>query len=144
MLQNLKRRPGKEVDQLFQETHEEVFERTNCLDCAHCCISTGPRFTDKDINRISKHLRLKPGAFIERYLRIDEDQDYVLQQLPCPFLESNNECQVYDVRPKACREYPHTDRSKQSQLFPLVMKNRVICPAVFDILETIEQKVNRR
>lgn len=142
LLQDLKRKPQKKVDQLFQESHEAVFKRTNCLDCANCCKGTGPRFTDRDISRISKYLRLKPRAFVEHYLRIDEDDDYVLQSVPCPFLEDNNECQIYEHRPKACREYPHTDRDKQSQLFPLAMKNREICPAVFEILETIEQKVS--
>ncbi|MGD1848224.1 MAG: YkgJ family cysteine cluster protein [Salibacteraceae bacterium] len=143
LVQNLKRRPQKVVDALFQECHEEVFEKTDCLKCANCCITTGPRFSDNDISRIAKYLRMKPGAFVERYLRIDEDEDYVLQQVPCTFLEEDNRCSIYDVRPKACREYPHTDRAKQQQLFPLLTYNRVICPAVFEILEQIEQRVSR-
>jgi Fe-S-cluster containining protein len=69
---------------------------------ANCCKTTGPLFTSADIERISKHLRQKPQQFIEQYLRvIDEDQD--LQSVPCSFLNSDNSCFIYDVRPKACR-----------------------------------------
>ncbi len=94
----------------MRELHEEEFSRTNCLECANCCKTTGPLFTQKDISRISRHFKMKPGGFIEEYLRLDEENDYVLQQVPCPFLGSDNYCSIYDQRPKACREYPHTDR----------------------------------
>lgn len=30
--------------------------------------------------------------------------------MPCPLLGRDNYCAVYADRPKACREYPHTDR----------------------------------
>ena len=100
--------------------HEEVFECTDCLKCANCCTTTGPLFTDKDISRIAKHLRIKPFAFTQQYLRIDDDRDYVLKSVPCTFLEEDNYCSIYEVRPKACREYPHTDRKKQNQLLNLI------------------------
>nr|MDK7631844.1 YkgJ family cysteine cluster protein [Globicatella sanguinis] len=82
----------------------------------NCCKTTGPLFTQKDIERLAKVFRMKPSLFIEKYLRIDEDNDYVLQQLPCPFLDSENYCLVYEDRPKACKEYPHTDRKKFHQI----------------------------
>ena len=74
----------------MHQLHEEVFACTDCLKCANCCSTTGPLFTDKDIGRIAKHLRIKPSEFTEKYLRIDEDKDYVLQQVPCAFLEEDN------------------------------------------------------
>jgi len=94
----------------MHQLHDEVFGCTDCLECANCCSTTGPSFTDKDIGRIAKHLRIKPSKFTEKYLRIDEDKDYVLQQVPCAFLGEDNRCKIYDVRPKACREFPQTDR----------------------------------
>jgi Fe-S-cluster containining protein len=54
---------------------------------------------------VSKYLKQKPQQFIEQYLRIDEDQDYVLQSVPCNFLDNENACMIYEVRPKACREF---------------------------------------
>ena len=80
----LKKKPPKNLDAVMQELHEEEFQQTNCLECANCCKTTGPLFTQRDIERLSKHFRMKPGEFIDSYLRIDEDKDYVLQNLPCP------------------------------------------------------------
>ena len=106
----LKKKPPKNLDYLMQEMHEEEFKRTDCLACANCCKTTGPLFTNADVERISKHFKQKPQQFIDQYLRIDEENDYVLQQVPCTFLGADNYCSIYDVRPKACREFPHTDR----------------------------------
>ena len=141
LFQQLKKKNHREVDHLFHEAHEDVFACTDCLACANCCKTTGPLFTNKDIERISKHLRLAPQQFIEKYLRIDEDKDYVLQKVPCSFLDEKNYCGIYDVRPKACREYPHTDRVNQHQLFNLTAKNVSICPAVEGILEKIKKAI---
>jgi Fe-S-cluster containining protein len=102
----LKKKAPKNLDYIMQEIHEKEFKRTDCLTCANCCKTTGPLFTLADIERIAKHMRMKPQQFIDKYLRIDEDNDYVLQSVPCTFLDSENYCLIYDVRPKACREFP--------------------------------------
>ncbi len=140
-LAKLRRRPPRDLDQLMQELHNEAFERINCLDCANCCKTTGPLFTQQDIGRIANQMRLKPGDFVQRYLRLDEDGDYVLQQVPCPFLEADNTCSIYDIRPKACREYPHTDRKKFHQITALTLKNTAICPAAFQIVEEMKGRL---
>ncbi|MBO2544311.1 YkgJ family cysteine cluster protein [Salegentibacter sp. BDJ18] len=137
----LRKKPPKDLDRQMQEMHEEEFSRTNCLDCANCCKTTGPLFTNKDIERISKHLKLKPQQFIEQYLRIDEDNDYVLQQVPCTFLAADNYCLIYDVRPKACREFPHTDRKDFHKISNLTIKNTAICPAAYNIVEEMKKRI---
>ena len=137
----LKKKPPKNLDYVMQELHEVEFQSTDCLTCANCCKTTGPLFTNADVERISKHLKLKPQQFIERYLRLDEDNDYVLQQVPCTFLGSDNYCSIYDVRPKACREFPHTDRKKFHQISQLTLKNVAICPAAFNIVEAMKKKL---
>ncbi|MEC7646505.1 MAG: YkgJ family cysteine cluster protein [Bacteroidota bacterium] len=135
----LKKVNTKALDSLILPIHEEVFECTNCLECANCCKTTGPLFTDKDISKIAKHLNLKPSDFTEKYLRIDEDRDYVLKSVPCAFLGEDNSCSIYAFRPKACREFPHTDRRKQFQLLDLTKKNVEVCPAVFNIIEKLKR-----
>lgn len=135
----LKKRPPKNMDYVMQELHEAEFKRTNCLECANCCKTTGPLFTNADVERISKHFRLKPQNFIDQYLRIDEDNDYVLQEVPCAFLGADNYCSIYEVRPKACREFPHTDRKKFHQISNLTLKNVAICPAAFNIVEDMKR-----
>lgn len=139
--QKLKKKPPKNLDYLMQELHEEEFNKTDCLKCANCCKTTGPLFTTMDIERIARHFRLKPSVFIETYLRVDEDKDYVLQQVPCAFLGSDNHCSIYRVRPKACREFPHTDRKKFQQISNLTLKNVAICPAAYNIVELMKQRI---
>lgn len=135
LLKQLKRKSSSEVDNLFQELHDEVFEEINCLDCANCCSTISPIITDRDIDKMAKALRMKPSEVVEKYLRIDEDNDYVYRSEPCPFLGSDKYCSIYEDRPKACREYPHTDRRKIQQLFNLTLKNAKVCPAVYLVLE---------
>jgi hypothetical protein len=137
----LRKRPPKDLDYTMQELHTEEFRKTDCLECANCCKTTGPLFTRADIERISKHLRLKPRAFIEGYLRVDEDNDHVLKQVPCAFLGVDNYCSIYEVRPKACREYPHTNRKKFHQLGTLTVKNTTICPAAYNIVEEMKRRI---
>ena len=137
----LKKKAPKNLDYGMQELHDAEFKKTDCLTCANCCKTTGPLFTSADIERIAKHLRQKPQQFIEQYLRIDEDNDYVLQSVPCTFLDNDNTCFIYDVRPKACREFPHTDRKKFQQISDLTLKNIPICPAVYNIVEEMKKKL---
>lgn len=139
----LKKKPPKNLDYLMQELHEEEFKRTDCLECANCCKTTGPLFTNADVERISKHFKQKPQQFIDQYLRIDEENDYVLQQVPCAFLGADNYCSIYDVRPKACREFPHTDRKKFQQISNLTIKNVAICPAAFRIVEEMKKRIGQ-
>ena len=137
----LKKRPPKQLDYVMQELHESEFERTDCLECANCCKTTGPLFTPKDVERIAKHFKMKQQQFIDRYLRIDEEHDYVLKSVPCTFLGADNYCSIYDVRPKACREFPHTDRRKFQQIAHLTLKNVAICPAAFNIVEDMKRRL---
>jgi uncharacterized protein len=138
-LQRLKQRNPREVDDLFHEAHEQVFEEINCLSCANCCKTTSPIFYSTDIERAAKALRIKPGDFMEKYLRIDDDQDYVLKSSPCPFLDGENYCSIYADRPKACREYPHTNRKKMVQIMDLTHKNTLVCPAVLEMVERLKK-----
>ena len=141
-LEKLKKKKPKNLDRVMQEAHDRVFDRVNCLQCANCCKTTGPLLIQKDIERISKHLRLKPQKFIDSYLKIDEDQDYVFKSMPCPFLGDDNYCSIYEVRPRACKEFPHTDRKKFYQINQLTLENIKICPAVYDILEDVKKEIN--
>jgi hypothetical protein len=141
LLKKLRKLKDNKADELFHNIHFEVFKEIDCLKCANCCSTTSPIFYQRDIERLAKHLKLKPGKFIEQYLHIDEDNDYVLNQTPCPFLMPDNYCMVYDARPTACREYPHTNRKRIKQIFSLTLKNSEICPAVSLIFEKITNEI---
>ena len=92
--QKLKKKPPRDLDVTMQALHDQTFSKIDCLACANCCKTTGPLFTDKDIERLAKYLKMKPQQFIANYLRIDEDIDYVLQGVPCVFLGADNYCSV--------------------------------------------------
>ena len=81
---------------------------------------------------------MKPQQFTEQFLQLDEENDYVLKSVPCTFLDADNYCSIYEVRPKACREFPHTDRKKFQQISNLTLKNVAICPAAFNIVEKMK------
>ncbi len=134
-MKRLKQRPPKNLDQQFQELHDDAFEKIDCLDCANCCKTTSPIFYDKDVERMASHFRMKASSFFDQYLRIDEDGDQVLKGSPCPFLLDDNKCMAYDSRPKACREFPHTNRKRMHQILELTAKNTRVCPAVAMVIE---------
>ena len=135
----LKARPPKDLDEHFHQTHYEVFQQTDCLDCANCCKTTSPIFRDVDISRLAQHLRTRPSDLVEQHLHLDSDGDYVLNTAPCPFLGPDNYCSVYEARPRACREYPHTDRKNMLQILPLTLRNTLVCPAVGDIVRRLRE-----
>ncbi|WP_298883603.1 YkgJ family cysteine cluster protein [uncultured Polaribacter sp.] len=139
---NLKKRTPKNLDYVMQELHDDEFKKTDCLACGNCCKTTSPIFTDKDVERISKYLKMKVAAFTKQYLERDEDDFMVLKTAPCSFLdESDNTCFIYDVRPKACAEYPHTNRKKFIGITDLTVVNTSICPATFSIVEALKKRI---
>jgi len=137
----LRKKTPKNLDAIMEKLHDEEFKKSDCLQCANCCKTTSPIFTKKDIERISKSFRIKTRQFIDTYLNIDEDQDYVLKSSPCTFLADDNTCNIYDVRPKACQEYPHTNRKSFEKISDLTLKNLAICPATFNIVEALRAKL---
>lgn len=138
-LNRLSRQKPKQLDQTVAQLHDEVFEEMDCLVCANCCKTTSPIFIDKDIGRIARHLGQRPAQFVEQYLHLDEDGDYVLNESPCAFLGEDNYCSIYEVRPRACREYPHTNRKNFHQILDLTLKNTAVCPAVFEVVKRLRE-----
>ena len=139
-LKKLKKKKPKDLDDFVHDLHIDAFSEFSCLDCANCCKTIGPRLIDKDIDRLAKHLKMKPSEFMDQYIFTDEDGDFVFNSLPCPFLLSDNYCMVYESRPKACREYPHTDRNRFYQILNLSHKNCETCPVVYEIFEEMKKK----
>ena len=137
--QVLKKKRPSDLDTNFHNLHEEAFSEIDCLECANCCKTTSPIFYVKDIDRLAKQLKMKSSDFIDKYLHIDKDGDYVLNSAPCAFLGPDNYCMVYESRPDACREYPHTNWRKMYQVLDLALKNTFICPAVYSMVEKLKK-----
>jgi uncharacterized protein len=120
------------------DLHEEAFRSVDCLDCAACCKNYSPRFKTPDLKRIAKHLKMKEGEFIEKYLVLDNEGDYVVKSKPCPFLGQDNYCGIYDVRPSDCARFPYTDEDVILKRPALTLKNSTFCPIVYFVLEKLE------
>ncbi len=141
IVKRLKRKKGKQLDELADEVHNEVFSKIDCLDCAGCCSGIPPIVTKGDVTRISKTFGMKPAEFEAQYLTVDEDGDTVMNTTPCPFLLEDRKCMIYDIRPKACRQFPHTNDLDFSKNMKLHAMNATICPGVFHILRRLDAEM---
>lgn len=138
-LQHLRKADGKEVYQAISAIHEEVFAETDCLTCANCCKTSPPIVTRKDAKRIAKSLGIPPKTFIRHYLIEDYDGSLMMNGVPCTFLQGDNTCKIYEVRPEACRRYPHTDELQFKNRPKLNALNTVVCPAAESIVRRLMQ-----
>ena len=111
LFKKLRKKPPNNLDNLMVELHDKEF---------------------------AKHLKLKEQKFIEEYLEVGEDNEFSFKLVPCVFLMPDNECGIYNVRPKACREYPHTNRRKFQQIETITIENTAICPATYNIMEALK------
>jgi uncharacterized protein len=135
--QYLQRADKNKVLKQLPDLHEEAFQKIDCLQCANCCRNYSPRFKTPDIKRISKHLKMRESEFIDAYLKVDEDGDFVAKTLPCPFLGTDNFCSIYDQRPSDCHRFPYTDEDVFIKRQQLTLKNSTFCPITYYVLENL-------
>jgi len=141
--QFLQKADRNKVLKQLPELHEEAFSRIDCLQCANCCKNYSPRFKTPDIKRISKHLKMKESDFIETYLKVDEDGDFVARSTPCPFLGADNFCSIYENRPSDCHRFPYTDEDVFIKRQQLTLKNSSFCPITYYVLERLIDIVDK-
>lgn len=139
IIEHLKKLPSYDIDELIHTQHQEVFSKTNCLECANCCKTTPALLTQNDIARIAKYLKISKKEFIQQYTTTDSDSDTVFKQTPCVFLQHNNTCKIYDIRPFSCKDYPHTQRKNQKNILHITEQNIAICPAVKQLFLNLQQ-----
>ncbi len=140
----LSRTDKNEILKQLPDLHEEAMEKIDCLACANCCKNYSPRFKTPDIKRISRLLKMKESVFIDTYLNLDQDGDYVVKSKPCPFLGADNYCSIYEDRPSDCRRFPYTDEDVIVKRQKLTLKNSTFCPIVYYVLEhLVENSVKK-
>ena len=138
--QYLQRADKNTVLKQLPDHHEEAFAKVDCLQCANCCKNYSPRFKTPDVKRISKHLKMRESEFIDTYLNVDEDGDFVAKTKPCPFLGLDNYCGIYDQRPSDCQRFPYTDEDVIIKRQALTLKNSSFCPITYFVLERLLEK----
>ena len=139
--QFLSRADKNKVLKALPGLHDEAFTKIDCLQCANCCKNYSPRFKTPDIKRISKVLGLRESEFIEKYLLVDEEGDFIVNTKPCPFLGADNFCSIYEDRPSDCRRFPYTDEDVIIKRKELTLKNSTFCPITYYVLEKLIEKI---
>ena len=119
--------------------HEEVFNEIDCVKCANCCKTAPPILESTDIGPLAKHKGISKKQFKKKYVLEDINGELTMNGVPCQFLEDSGECSVYDIRPKACRQFPHTDESGYPFRAKMNANNTIVCPAAFHILDRLKQ-----
>ena len=140
--QFLQRADKNKVLKQLPHLHEEAFQKIDCLQCAACCKNYSPRFKTPDVKRISKHLGIKESVFIDTYLNVDNEGDFVVKKTPCPFLGNDNLCSIYEVRPSDCARFPYTDEDVLIKRQALTLKNASFCPIVVHVLDRLSNSSN--
>jgi Fe-S-cluster containining protein len=132
------------IDILAAELHAEAFRRIDCTRCANCCKTMPPGVRKDDIEVIAGHLGLSREQFIETYLVVDPvEGGYQMNATPCPFLGEDDRCTIYGVRPKDCRQFPHTNQEDFTARTYQHSANTQTCPAVFWIVEKMRHRRRR-
>jgi Fe-S-cluster containining protein len=133
----------EELDSIVHRLFKEVYRQIDCTTCGNCCREISPVLEDEDIERLSRGLGISYGNFKERFL-VKDDKNYsegfIFNKKPCPFLKRNL-CSYYELRPEACRSFPHLH--KEEFVFRLigVVENCDVCPIVFNVYEKLKVKL---
>ena len=136
----LEKKPVGTVRLITLEANELAWAKTDCLDCANCCKTMSPTYTQEDIKRISAHLGMTQNAFREKWLYKDRTGDWMNVKQPCQFLDlTTNMCNIYAVRPRDCAGFPHHHK-KMTDYMHMYKQNIEFCPATYRMVEVIREK----
>lgn len=137
-LRNVKKLDKHVFNATLVEKHQEVFKEIDCIQCANCCKTSPALLNTSDIQRIAKHLQISTKQFTKIYTVEDVNGEISLNRLPCTFLGDDQRCTIYDIRPTACRRFPHTDEMEYAHRPHLNHKNTIVCPAAFHIVQRLQ------
>jgi uncharacterized protein len=135
-------------DRVLRRIAEGIEQQIDCTACANCCKTSTTEVSERDIDRLARHLRISREQFLADYTMLDEDGALSLRFTPeagCVFLEGNL-CSVYDARPDICQRYPHLVRgngSIASRMWTFVDR-AAVCPIVYNTLEAFKAEMRFR
>jgi Fe-S-cluster containining protein len=130
------------VERQFRHAGEEVESQIDCLTCAECCRVTEVGITKRDVEHMSRFLRISEKDFRAQYTMTAEDGELILKRTEekgCVFLDGN-ECTIYESRPANCERFPHVVRgagSIESRMWQFVDR-ATYCPIVYNWMEMVK------
>ena len=129
-------------DRRLRRMAEEIEEQIDCTKCANCCRVATTRISERDIERLSRHLGTSPERFVTDYTTMSEDEGLILKrgETGCIFLEGNL-CSVYEARPDTCSRFPHMVRGNGSIVSRMwqFIDRACYCPIVYNALEAFKE-----
>ncbi len=136
-------KPAGNLDFLLEKINSEVWQKTDCLNCANCCKSMSPTYTFSDIKRIAAYLKMRPKDFKEKWLYLDKrGNDWMNISRPCQFLDlKTNMCSIYPVRPADCAGFPHLLKKPTSDYMYIHKQNIEYCPATMMLVERLKESL---
>lgn len=141
-LAKIEKNPPHRLDSMAVAADLEMWKQTDCLSCANCCKTMSPTFTRKDMMRISAHIGMTVEQFKLKYLKVDDEGDWINQRQPCQFLNlANNKCTIYEVRPRDCAGFPHHTRKRMVDYMHVFKQNIEYCPATYRVVEMMKEKL---
>lgn len=140
-LRGLTRRKIKGLNSKVGKLHKEAFKVIDCGACANCCKTMSPVYNNADVKRISEYMGMSKEAYSKKYLTKDEEGDIVHKKTPCHFLEKDNRCSIYEIRPSDCRRYPHTQRKDFVFQREVHINNIAECPITFHVVKRLNETV---
>jgi len=123
-----------EVSRMYLQLKEmfpsklKILRNTTCKRCGFCCSSCNAMLSKQDIDMLCKYLRCTFEELYEKYMDKNSRMPYL--NLPCPFLNKDNDCDVYPARPKVCREFPFNE-------FTLIVEPCLLGKEIRGIVEEI-------
>ncbi|MEO7142701.1 MAG: YkgJ family cysteine cluster protein [Bryobacteraceae bacterium] len=123
---------------------EEIEEQIDCTTCANCCRVATVTVTERDAEKLSSFLGLRPEKFLAQYTTEDPEEGVILRRTEqgCVFL-NGNDCTVYEARPRTCVDFPHLVRgagSIASRMWQFIDR-ACYCPIVYNGLEAFKDHV---
>lgn len=100
----------KKDRQVWEGLTQQVLKVVKCAECGWCCKLNKAQVSELEIARIRKYLgvslgvRVDFGEFMNKY--VERQPGGLYFHAPCSFLDDNNRCKVYPVRPYVCRRFP--------------------------------------
>ena len=130
-----------ELDAHFLRLHTEIFAEYDCCACNNCCKLYDVTVNQNDIEIIAAHLNLSESDFTEQYL-ITNGEDLIMKDKPCRFLDAEGKCEIYEIRPSVCRNFPYTDQPYRLYNMYGLLSFSEECPVIFEIIKRLKRIYN--
>ncbi len=128
----------KFVERRFKAIAQDTEASIDCTACANCCRVATTQVTERDLERLSRHLGVSVAEVLKKYTTESTEEGRILKRTEngCVFLQGNL-CSVYESRPHTCELFPHLVKGNGSLLSRMwhMPDRAVYCPIVFNTLE---------